>query len=419
MDPTVLTGLLLTSQLPLWTSRMATSTTAEGTGTVAGGGTSMEIVSFRFPTAMRYGAGSRRALVEVRDRQGVMRPLLVTDGGLRATEAYRLVAQVMDEVWPGAWRAFDGVHPNPIESDAEEGFAAYREHRADGIVAVGGGSAIDGAKAVLLKVAYPDRALTEIPLAEMPEFIAPLCAIPTTAGTGSEVGRSTVVIIPSLGRKVVFGGPALLPRLAILDAELTVGLPPALTAATGMDAMTHAIESFVCPVFHPMCDGIALEAVYRIVKYLPRAVADGTDLHARGEMLVAASMGATAFQKDLGAAHSMAHALGTEHGLHHGLANAICLPATIRFNGEVDSQQYARVAQAFGLTPGADPAGQVAAAVAELNRTVGITQRLRDLGVPQTALPHLAAKALEDTNHLTNPRPVTEADLLRLFQEVW
>jgi len=155
------------------------------------------------------------------------------------------------------------------------------------------------------------------------------------------------------------------------------------------------------------------------VKYLPRAVADGRDLEARTEMLVAASMGATAFQKDLGAAHSMAHALGTEYGAHHGLANAVCLAATIRFNGEADSQQYARVAQAMGMTPGGDPAGQVAAAVEELNRSVGITQRVRDLGVPEAALPALAAKALEDSNHTTNPRAVTEGDFLRLFREVW
>ncbi|HUS66170.1 MAG TPA: iron-containing alcohol dehydrogenase [Kofleriaceae bacterium] len=378
-----------------------------------------DIVAFRFPTAMRVGKGARRALAEARDRMGVERPLLVTDGGLPATEAYRLVAAEMERVWPGAWAVFDKVHPNPIESDAEEGHAAYAAHRADGIVAVGGGSAIDGAKAILLKVAHPKVALSDIALADLPELIVPLVAVPTTAGTGSEVGRSTVVIIPALKRKVVFGGPALLPRLAILDPELTVGLPPGLTAATGMDAMTHAIESFVCPVYHPLCDGVALEAIHRIVKFLPRAVADGRDLEARTEMLVAASMGATAFQKDLGAAHSMAHALGTEYGAHHGLANAVCLAATIRFNGETDSHQYSRVAQAMGLTPGADPAGQVAGAVEALNRSVGITQRVRDLGVPEATLPALAAKALEDSNHLTNPRPVTESDFLRLFREVW
>jgi 4-hydroxybutyrate dehydrogenase len=378
----------------------------------------MEIVAFRFPTAMRFGRGARRALAELKTRFKVSRPLLVTDPSMTQTEAFVLVSEVMDEIWPKTWAVFDGVHPNPIEADAEGGFAAWRAHGADGIVALGGGSAIDGAKAILLKIAFPDRGLAEIPLKELPEFVAPLCAIPTTAGTGSEVGQSTVVIVPKFARKMVYGGPALLPRLAILDPELTRRLPPHLTAATGMDAMTHAIESFVCPVFHPMCDGVALEAVYRIVKFLPRAVKDGDDMEARGEMLVAASMGATAFQKDLGAAHSMAHALGTEYGVHHGLGNAICLPATIRFNGEVDSKQYARVAQALGLVPDDDPAGQVAGFLEEFQKSLGITQRLRDFGIQDIDLPRLAAKALEDSNHQTNPRKVTGGDFLRLFREV-
>jgi alcohol dehydrogenase class IV len=378
----------------------------------------MDIISFRFPTAMRFGRGARSALAELKSRFKVSRPLLVTDASMTQTEAFALVSEVMDQIWPKTWAVFDGVHPNPIEADAEGGFAAWRAHGADGIVALGGGSAIDGAKAILLKIAFPDRGLADIPLKELPEFVAPLCAIPTTAGTGSEVGQSTVVVVPKFARKMVYGGPALLPRLAILDPELTRRLPPHLTAATGMDAMTHAIESFVCPVFHPMCDGVALEAVYRIVKYLPRAVKDGDDMEARGEMLVAASMGATAFQKDLGAAHSMAHALGTEYGVHHGLANAICLPATIRFNGEKDSKQYARVAQALGLVPDDDPAGQVAAFLEEFQKSLGITQRLRDFKIQDIDLPRLAAKALEDSNHQTNPRKVTGGDFLRLFREV-
>jgi alcohol dehydrogenase class IV len=378
----------------------------------------MDIISFRFPTAMRFGRGARSSLAELESRFKVSRPLLVTDASMTQTEAFALVSEVMDQVWPKTWAVFDGVHPNPIEADAEGGFAAWRAHGADGIVALGGGSAIDGAKAILLKIAFPDRGLADIPLKELPEFVAPLCAIPTTAGTGSEVGQSTVVVVPKFARKMVYGGPALLPRLAILDPELTRRLPPHLTAATGMDAMTHAIESFVCPVFHPMCDGVALEAVYRIVKFLPRAVKDGDDMEARGEMLVAASMGATAFQKDLGAAHSMAHALGTEFGVHHGLANAICLPATIRFNGEKDSKQYARVAQALGLVPDDDPAGQVAAFLEEFQKSLGITQRLRDFKIQDIDLPRLAAKALEDSNHQTNPRKVTGGDFLRLFREV-
>jgi alcohol dehydrogenase class IV len=269
----------------------------------------------------------------------------------------------------------------------------------------------------LLKIAAPDHALTEIALDSLPPQIAPFCALPTTAGTGSEVGRSTVVTIPALGRKAVLGAPALLPQLALLDPELTVGLPRALTAATGMDAMTHAIEAFVCPVFHPLCDGIALEAIYRIRRYLPRAVATGNDLEARGEMLVAAAMGAIAFQKDLGAAHSLAHPLGSEFDAHHGLANALVLSSVIRFNGAQDSGQYRRIAEALGLTADVDPASQVADFIDRFNRELGITQRVRDLGPREHDLPALADKAFADGCHLTNPRKCTRDDLLRLYQE--
>jgi alcohol dehydrogenase class IV len=378
----------------------------------------MTLASFRFPTQIRFGPGARRSLAELAER-GLRRPLLVTDEGLASTEAFALARRTLDEVWPQAWRHFGGVHPNPIERDADDAYAVYTSGGCDGVVALGGGSAIDGAKALVLRIAVPDRPLTDIDLATLPERVVTLAAIPTTAGTGSEVGRSTVVTIPALGRKVVFGAPALLPQLAILDPELTIGLPAHLTAATGMDAMTHAIESFVCPVYHPMCDGIALEAIYRIKRFLPRAVADGGDLEARGEMLMAASMGAVAFQKDLGAAHSLAHPLSTEFGTHHGLANAMVLPAVVRFNGERDRTLYARVAAALELPPSDDPAGAVATFLEEFNRSLGITRRLRDVVGDAAKLPILAEKAFADGCHLTNPRPCTTVDLLRLYREAW
>lgn len=380
----------------------------------------MEIQSWRFPTAIRFGAGARARLAELRDRLRATRPLLVTDEGLRRTAAYGLIEAAMNQVWPDGWHVYAGVHGNPIEADVEDGFAAYREGGCDSVVAVGGGSPMDAAKAIVLRVGHPDRRLVDIELGPaLPDRIVPLCAIPTTAGTGSEVGQSAVITIPSMGRKVMFWGPPLLPQLAILDPELTVTLPPHLTAATGMDAMTHAIESFVCPVFHPMCDGIALEAIYRIRTWLPRAVEHPGDLEARGQMLVAASMGAVAFQKDLGAAHSMAHPLGTELGLHHGLANAVVLPATIRFNGEIDSEQYRRVAQALGIDPGDDPAARVADEIEALNRRLGLPTRLRDAGVDESVLERLPALAVQDACHQTNPRACSEADFARLYREAW
>jgi len=378
-----------------------------------------EISNFSFPTQIRFGAGARCALPEFAREHEVKRPLLVTDSGLTTTEAFRLVASEMDRVWSDGYAQFTGVHPNPVEQDVEDAWQAYAEGDCDGVVGVGGGSALDAAKAVRLKVAFPEKALTKISLDALPKRLAPFCAIPTTAGTGSEVGRSSIITIPALGRKACFGGPALLADLAILDPELTVGLPAPLTAATGMDAMTHAIESYVCPVFHPMCDAIALEAIRLVRIYLPKAYADGTDIEARGMMLLAAAMGAVAFQKDLGAAHSLSHPLSSEFGVHHGLANAIALPATIRFNGEQDSAQYARVAAALGLAPGDDPASQVADFLDALNRSIGITQTLSDLGVPRERLPDLAAKAIEDACHQTNPRRCAQADMLRLYQEVY
>jgi alcohol dehydrogenase class IV len=379
----------------------------------------MALETFRFPTEMRYGPGARSALADFARVRGVRRPLLVTDNGLPKTDCYRLLRDTMDQVWPDSWSAFHDVHPNPLDADVESAFELYRAQGCDGVIGLGGGSALDAGKALRLKVAFPDIPVAEVPLDQLPAKLVPFCAIPTTAGTGSEVGRSSVLTVPKLGRKVVLGGPPMMPELAILDPELTVGLPPHLTAATGMDAMTHCIESYVCPVFHPLCDAIALEGIRLVRLHLPRAVSHGQDLEARGHMLIAASMGAISFQKDLGAAHSLAHPLSTEHGVHHGLANAVVLPAVVRFNGETNTQQFARVAEALALLPEENPAEQVAAWLSAFNAQLGLPLRLRDLKVPEESLPHLARKAMEDGCHLTNPRPCTEVDMLRLYRESW
>jgi len=216
-----------------------------------------------------------------------------------------------------------------------------------------------------------------------------------------------------------------MPARAIADPQLTVGLPPSLTAATGMDAFTHNLESYTSTEFHPICDAIALGGVELVLKYLERATSNGNDIEARGHMMIAAMMGAIAFQKDLGAAHSLAHPLSTECGVHHGLANAVCLPTVMRFNAESDRAAacYARVAGLFGLETGGlsnrDAALRAADAVAELNKRIGIPARLRDCGVPEEILPTLAKKALEDSCHKTNPRPCSEQDLLSLYRNAW
>jgi len=379
-----------------------------------------EISQFRFPTDIRFGVGARSVLAEFARRYEVLRPLLVTDSGLPKTKAFRLVADEMDRVWPGAYVQFTGVHPNPTDQDVENAWGSYVQGDCDGVVGLGGGSALDAAKALRLKVALPNMALMDMPLNELPPTLTPMCAIPTTAGTGSEVGRSSVITIQQMGRKMVLGVPPLMAEMAVLDPELTVGLPPNLTAWTGMDAMTHAVEAFVCPVFHPMCDAIALEAIRLVRLYLPRAYSDGEDLEARGRMQVAAAMGAVSFQKDLGAAHSLSHPLSSEFGIQHGLANAIALPVVVRFNGQQDSTQYERIAMVLGcLEPLDNPASWVADFLIDFNRSIDITQRLRDLKVPRESLPELAAKAMEDGCHLSNPRQCTETDMLQLYEEIW
>jgi 4-hydroxybutyrate dehydrogenase len=378
------------------------------------------ISQFRFPTDIRFGAGARSVLAEYARKYSVRRPLLVTDSGMPETEAFRLIVNEMNRVWPEEYMKFTSVHSNPTDQDVEDAWESYAQGNCDGIVGLGGGSALDAAKAVRLKVALPKMALTEMPLAELPPTLTPMCAIPTTAGTGSEVGRSTVITVRQFGRKMVLGAPPLMAEMAILDPELTVGLPPDLTAWTGMDAMTHAVEAFVCPVFHPMCDAIALEAIRLVRLYLPQAYSNGADIEARGMMLVAAAMGAVSFQKDLGAAHSLSHPLSSEFGIQHGLANAIALPAVVRFNGAENSKQYERVAAALGCSNSPDdPALWTADFLTEFNRSIGITQHLRDLKVPRESLSELAVKAIEDGCHLSNPRKCTEKDMLQLYEEIW
>ena len=381
-----------------------------------------DISQFRFPTDIRFGVGGRSVLGEFARKYKVSRPLLVTDSGLLQTEAFRLIEEQMKSIWPKTFAKFTGVHPNPTDQDVDGALSAYLQGKCDGVVGLGGGSALDAARALRLKVAFPDVALMDMPFNELGQLV-PMCAIPTTAGTGSEVGRSSVITIRKMGRKAIFGAQPLMAEMAILDPELTVGLPPNLTASTGMDAMTHAIEAFVCPVFHPMCDAIALEAIRMVWVYLPRAYSDGADIEARGMMQVAAAMGAVAFQKDLGAAHSLSHPLSSEFGIQHGLANAICLAPVMKYNKEVSAAQYARVAQCFGINTfgisESEAADKAIEAIQDLNRLIGIPKSLGEVGIKEDQLEMLAKKAFEDPCHASNPRGCTEQDLLMLYKEAF
>lgn len=385
-----------------------------------------QIVRFSFPTRIVFGRNAIAELPALLKEAEIARPLLVTDPGLRATPVFETVKRILEAAGV-PFAVYSETRPNPVEADIEAAGAVYKTQGCDGAIGLGGGSALDAAKAVAVRVSHPG------PLADYEaqaggwlKIKAPVprvIAIPTTAGTGSEVGRSAVITIPSLGRKIVIFSPLLMPFFALEDPELTVGLPPHLTAATGMDALTHCIESLTAPVFHPLADGIALHGIELVGRYLERATRDGSDIEARGYMLIAASMGAISFQKDLGAAHSLAHPLSTEFGTHHGLANSICLPAVMKFNLEVSAPEYARVARQLGEAIDAlsqpEAARRGVEAVEALIDRLGLPKRLRDINIPREALPALSQKAFEDSCHQTNPRPCSREDLLKLYEESW
>jgi alcohol dehydrogenase class IV len=303
-----------------------------------------------------------------------------------------------------------------------EAASKFLQCNCDGVIALGGGSPLDVGKAARLLARRPGFDLSRFYIEPDWSGLAPFIAIPTTAGTGSEVGRSSVITLDATRRKTVIFHPELLARLVILDPELTLSLPPGLTAATGADALTHCIESYTCPAFHPMCDGIALEGVRLIVESLPRACQNGKDLDARGKMLVAAAMGAVAFQKDLGVVHSMAHPLSTICGLHHGLANGLCLAAGMKFCAARKPGLYRRVGIACGLdvmkSPDDEADGCTVDFIARFLDGLGLNTRLREHGVGPERLDALVAQAVEDPCHKTNAVPVTSENFRQLYLEV-
>jgi alcohol dehydrogenase class IV len=369
-----------------------------------------------FPTRIVFGPGEAGRTGEEARGFGVSRALVVTDPGVvQARLAERVVASL--EAAGIVAAIYSGVSGNPTEGDVEGGARAFAEHRADGVVAIGGGSPLDVGKLVAL------RARCNLPFEELddaigggrhvPPDLPPILTLPTTAGTGSEVGRSGVVTVRSTRRKTVIFSPNLLARVAILDPELTRSMPPHVTAATGFDALTHCIEAYLAKGDHPMADAIALAGIDLVNAHLARAVRAGDDLEARGAMMKAAMMGAVAFQKGLGACHSLAHPLSSEHGLHHGLANALCLPAVLDFNEQAVTERVVHV----GLLLGGEPAlGACSGAVRRLRAEVGLPQGLRAVGVDEPHLPPLADKALDDACHRENPRPCGRDELLALYR---
>ena len=362
-------------------------------------------------TQIQIDFGAVQLLAQECERIGIRRPLVVTDAGVRA-------AGVLDRVTAHLggrdFVVFDGTPSNPTERAMRAAVALYMEHGCDGIVAVGGGSPIDLAKGVAVCATHegPLKSFAAIEggAARITAATAPVIAVPTTAGTGSEVGRGAVLILDD-GRKVGVLSPFLVPRVALCDPELTLGLPPFLTAATGMDAIAHCMETFMAPAFNPPADGIALDGLRRAWKHIETATSTPGDREARLNMMSASMQGALAFQKGLGCVHSLSHSMGgLSPRLHHGTLNAILLPAVIRFNASAPSMQkderLARMAQAMGVG-GAD---DVAPAVTAMNRRLGLPTGLRDIDVSPEIFPRVIEGALKDHCHKTNPREASPED---------
>lgn len=382
------------------------------------------ISTWSFPTRILHGEGAVELVGAEARSLGGRRALIVTDPGVRAAGLLTRIEASLDAAGI-AYEVFDGVSSNPLEAEALSGAAAFRDAGADMILGVGGGSALDVSKLVRLLAAhrppleqYDDaRGGAE----KITEPMPPLVTIPTTAGTGSEVGRSAVVTIQATNKKTVIFSPRLLADVAILDPELTLGMPPHITAATGMDALTHCFEAYCAKGHHPMADAIALAGLELAGRHLERAFRDGNDVEARSAMLEASMMGAVAFQKGLGACHSMAHPLSTEFGIHHGLANALCLPSVIEFNRVVAQARIARAARALGVRESdvETLAFECAGAVRKLRQTLGLPGGLAEVGVPEEALPRLAELAFEDPCHANNPRACTVDDFLSLYKSAY
>jgi 4-hydroxybutyrate dehydrogenase len=376
----------------------------------------MAIISYLTTIRLEEGAiaGLPQDLVEV----GITRPMIVTDKGLRRAgtlDAVLAAAPVLRSV-----PVFDDVPSNPTEAAAKLALALYRSEGCDGIVALGGGSPMDLAKAVAILATHPEPleqyAFVLGGLGRITAAVAPVIAVPTTAGTGSEVGRAAVINLEN-GRKLSLISPHLFPKRAVCDPELTYGLPPHLTAATGMDALTHCVEVVTSPRDNPTAEAIALDGLERAMAHIERATANGHDKVARREMMVAALHGGLTFQKGLGGVHALSHPLGTlrDPTLHHGMLNAVLLPHLLRFNVDHAPGKYARLRRAMGLAAEAD----VADAVHDLVVRLKLPLTLSEMGAPSQVLPSIAAAAMLDHCHPTNARPATEADYLAILNAAW
>lgn len=372
--------------------------------------------NWSYPTAIRFGAGRLAELPGACAEAGISRPLLVTDRGLAGLDITARALDILDTA--GLGRAlFAEVDPNPTEVNLAAGIEAYRDGGHDGVVAFGGGSGLDLGKMVAFMVGQTRPVWDFEDIGDWwtradPAGIAPIVAVPTTAGTGSEVGRASVITNSETHVKKIIFHPKVLPAVVIADPELTVGLPQWITAGTGMDAFAHCLEAYCSPHFHPMSHGIALEGLRLVNEYLPRAHADGSDIEARGQMMAAAAMGAVAFQKGLGAIHALSHPVGAVFNTHHGTTNAVVMPAVLAFNRPAVEGKLAQAAAYLGIPGGFEG---FFARVAELNATFAMPAGLGAMGVDETRIDELTAMALEDPSVGGNPVPMTAETTRALF----
>lgn len=375
--------------------------------------------NWSYPTAIRFGAGRISEIADACFVAGIKKPLLVTDRGLAGMEITQKTLNLLDDA--GLGRAiFADVDPNPNEKNAAAGVAAYKAGNHDGVIAFGGGSGLDLGKVVAF-LAGQSRPIWDFEDIDdwwtraNSDVIAPIVAIPTTAGTGSEVGRASVITNSITQQKKIIFHPKFLPTVVICDPELTVGMPKFITAGTGLDAFAHCVEAYCSPHYHPMSQGMALEGMRLVKEYLPRAYSDATDLEARSHMMSAAAMGATAFQKGLGAIHALSHPIGAIYHTHHGTTNAVCMPAVLQFNKPAIKDTLAEAANYLGI-----PGGFVGFCkfVDELNDSLAIPKSLAGLGIKNPDIDRIVSGALIDPSTGGNPIKMTEENTRKLIIEI-
>ena len=373
--------------------------------------------NWSYPTAVRFGAGRISELGDACSAAGISRPLLVTDRGLAGLPITGRAREIMAAAGLGD-ALFADVDPNPNEINLAAGVAAYQAGGHDGVIAFGGGSGLDLGKMVAFMAGQTRPVWDFEDIGDWwtradADAIAPIIAVPTTAGTGSEVGRASVITNSQTHVKKIIFHPKVLPSIVIADPELTVGMPKFITAGTGLDAFAHCVEAYSSPHYHPMSQGIALEGMRLVTTYLPRAYATPDDLEARAHMMSAAAMGATAFQKGLGAIHAMSHPVGAVFNTHHGTTNAVCMPAVLAFNADVIRGRFDQAAAYLGIDGGFDGFCEF---VQQFNDSFAIPRTLTKMGVSADRLDDLVAMALEDPSCGGNPVELTADGLCGLFR---